>query len=73
MKWSEIKYNIGLWMPKLLISFINKKNIPWNSRIRTMKQNCIIFSNQLIHVWHEVIQNVSVVLNTHGMGEQRGQ
>ena len=57
---------------KLLISFINKKDIPWNPRIRTMKQNCIIFSNQLIHSWHGVIQNVSTVLNTHGMGERRG-
>ena len=44
---------------KLLILFINKKNIPWNPRIHTMKQNYIIFLNQLIHGWHEVIQNVS--------------
>ena len=49
-----------------------KKNIPWNPRIRTMKQNYIISSKQLIHSWHEVIQNVSVVLNTHGMGQTGG-
>ena len=51
---------------------LNRKNIPWNPHIRTMKQNCIIFSNQLIHIWHGVIQNVSMVLNTHGMGEWGG-
>ena len=55
---------------KLLILFKNKKNIPWDPRIHTMKQNCVIFTNQLIHVWHEVIQNVSMVLNTHGKGER---
>ena len=57
---------------KMLISFINKKNIPWNPRIRTMKQNCIILSNQLIYIWHGVIQNVRAVLTTHGMGELGG-
>ena len=37
-KKSETKCNFGLLMPKLLILFINKKRIPWNPRIRTMKQ-----------------------------------
>ena len=54
---------------KMLISFIDKKNIPWNPHIGTMKQNCIIFSNQLVHIWHRVIQGVGTVLNRHGIGE----
>ena len=37
-KQSETKCNFGLLMPKLLILFVDKKNIPWNPRIRTMKQ-----------------------------------
>ena len=47
-------------MPKLLILFINKKNIPWNPCIHTMKQNHIIFLNLLFRDWHEVVQIVSV-------------
>ena len=47
-------------MPKLLILFINKKKIPWNPCIHTMKQNHIIFSNQLFYDWHEVVQIVSM-------------
>ena len=58
-KYSETRCKFGLVMPKLLILFINKKNIPWNPCIHSMKQNHINFSNQLIHSWHEVIQNVS--------------
>ena len=46
-------------MSKLLILFINKKKIPWNPCIRTMKQNHNIFLNQLFHNWHEVVQSVS--------------
>ena len=46
---------------KLLILFINKKKIPWNPCIHTMKQkNHFIFLNKLFHGWHEVIQNVSM-------------
>ena len=59
-KKSESKCKFGLMMPKLLILFINKKKIPWNPCIHTMKQNHIIFLNQLFHSWHEVIQNVSM-------------
>ena len=33
-----------------------------------MKQNYNFFSNQLVHVWYEVIQNVNAVPNMHGMG-----
>ena len=59
-KYSESKCKFGFVMPKLLILFINKKKIPWNPCICTMKQNHIIFLNQLFHNWHEVIQSVSV-------------
>ena len=38
-----------------------------------MKQNYNIFSNQLVHSWHEVIQNVNAVPNMHGMGQMGGQ
>ena len=55
----ESKSKLYFVMPKLLILFKNKKKIPWNPCIRTMKQNHIIFSNQLFHDWHEVIQIVS--------------
>ena len=55
--------------PNLIMSFINRKNLPRNPCTRIMKQNYIIFSNQLVHGWHEVIQNVSAVPNTHGMGQ----
>ena len=51
-KKSESKCKFGFMMPKLLILFINKKKIPWNPCIRTMKQNHIIFLNQLFHGWH---------------------
>ena len=57
---------------KLLISFINRKNIPWNLCIHMMKQNCIILSKQLIHIWHGVIQNIGMVLNTHHISEWVG-
>ena len=60
-KSNNLKLNVMLvyGSQKLLILIINEKNIPWNPRIHTMQQNYIIFSNQLIHGWHEVIQNVS--------------
>ena len=58
--------------PKLITLFINRKNLPWNPCTRIMKQNCIIFSNQLVHSWHEVIQNINAVPNTHGMGRTEG-
>ena len=38
MKYLESKCKFGLMMPKLLILFINKKKIPWNPCIHTMKQ-----------------------------------
>ena len=59
-KYLESKCKFGFMMPKLLILFINKKKIPWNPCIHTMKQNHIIFLNQLFHNWHEVIQSVSM-------------
>ena len=34
----EYKCKFGLVMPKLLLLFINKKMIPWNPYICTMKQ-----------------------------------
>ena len=37
-KYSEYKCKFGLVMPKLLILFINKKKIPWNPCIHTIKQ-----------------------------------
>ena len=37
-KYSETRGKFGLVMPKLLILFINKKNIPWNPCIHSMKQ-----------------------------------
>ena len=54
--------------PKLIVLIINRKKLPWNPCTCIMKQNYIIFSNQLVHGWHEVIQNVSAVPNMHGMG-----
>ena len=58
--------------PNLIMLFINRKKLPWNPCTHIMKQNYIIFSNQLVHGWHEVIQNVSVVPNMHGMGQTGG-
>ena len=52
--------------------FINRKILPWNPCTCIMKQNYIIFANQLVHSWHEVIQNVSAVPNMHGMGRMGG-
>ena len=37
-KYSESKCKFGFMMPKLLILFKNKKKIPWNPCIHTMKQ-----------------------------------
>ena len=56
----ESKSKLYFVMPKLLVLFKNKKKIPWNPCIHTMKQNHIIFSNQLFHDWHEVVQIFSV-------------
>ena len=58
--------------PKLIKLFINRKNLPWNPCSCIMKQNYIIFANQLVHGRHEVIQNISAVPNTHGMERTGG-
>ena len=70
-KYSGSKCKLYIVMLKLL-TFKNKKKIPWNPCICTMKQNLIIFSNQLIHGWHEVVQMSAWVLNTHRMGRIGG-
>ena len=72
-KYSESKSNLYFMMPKLLILFKNKKKIPWNPCIHTMKQKSyyLIFSNQLFHDWHEVVQIISVGTLIHmGWGGQ---
>ena len=56
-------------MPKLLLLFINKKKIPWNPRIRTMKQK----SYYLLKSAGMKSSKMSAwVLNTHGMGQTGG-
>ena len=56
-KYSESKCKLYFMMPKLLILFINKKR--YLGILVFVQKNHIIFSNQLFHDWHEVIQIVS--------------
>ena len=58
--------------PKLKMLFTNKKIDLRIPVLVLMKQNYNIFSNQLVHIWHEVIQNVNAVPNMHGMGQTGG-
>ena len=56
--------------PKLLIFLINRRN----KKKFTLESSCsynetiLMLSNQLVHIWHGVIQNVGAVLNMYCMG-----